>query len=169
MAAGGSSKAVLAAFFGNSAVAAAKFAAYLFTQSFAMLAESIHSVADAGNQALLLLGARQSRKAADDEHQFGYGIEKIMHPHPIEKFGVALVVLAIGILIEGFGFRTAVEEARPRKGDLSWWQYIRRERMPELPVVLLEDLGAQAGLSIAFVCRPDQLSEPGGFGGAGRN
>jgi len=99
MAAGGSSKAVLAAFFGNSAVAAAKFAAYLFTQS----------------------------------------------------------------------FRTAVEEARPRKGDLSWWQYIRRERMPELPVVLLEDLGAQAGLSIAFVCRPDQLSEPGGFGGAGRN
>ena len=169
MAAGGSSKAVLAAFFGNSAVAAAKFVAYLFTQSFAMLAESIHSVADAGNQALLLLGARQSREgrrrrapvrlrhrkdhASPPDREVRRGPRRARHRH----------------LIEGFGFRTAVEEARPRKGDLSWWQYIRRERMPELPVVLLEDLGAEAGLSIAFVCRPDQLSEPGGFGGAGRN
>ncbi len=178
MAAGGSSKAVLAAFFGNSAVAATKFIAYLFTQSSSMLAESIHSVADAGNQALLLLGGRQARKDADDEHQFGYGreryfwsfvvalvlfvlgsafatyhgIEKIRHPHPIDNFEVALIVLAIGIVIEAFAFFTAVKEARPRKGDLSWWEYIRRERTPELPVVLLEDFGAQMGLFIAFIC-----------------
>ena len=169
---------MLAAFFGNTAVAVTKFIAFLLTRSSSMLAESIHSVADAGNQALLLLGARQARKVADDEHQFGYGreryfwsfvvalvlfvlgsafatyhgIEKILHPHPIDNVGVALVVLAIGLVIESYAFRTAIREARPRKGDLSWWQYIRRERMPELPVVLLEDLGAQAGLTIAFVC-----------------
>ena len=178
MAAGGSSKAVIAAFLGNSAIAVTKFFAFLITSSSSMLAESIHSVADAGNQALLLLGGRQARKAPDEEHQFGYGreryfwsfvvalvlfvlgsafatyhgIDKIRHPHPIDNLVVALGVLAIAIVIEGYAFRTAVREARPRKGDLSWWQYIRRERMPELPVVLLEDLGAQAGLVIAFVC-----------------
>lgn len=178
MAAGGSSKAVIAAFLGNSAIAVTKFIAFFLTRSSSMLAEAIHSVADAGNQALLLLGARQARKVADEEHQFGYGreryfwsfvvalvlfvlgsafatyhgIDKILHPHPIENLPIALGVLVLAIVIESFAFRTAIREARPRKGDLSWWQYIRRERMPELPVVLLEDFGAQAGLVIAFVC-----------------
>lgn len=179
MAAGGehSNRAVVAAFLGNSAVAAVKFVAFILTRSSSMLAESIHSVADAGNQALLLLGGRQARKVADDEHQFGYGreryfwsfvvalvlfvlgsafalyegIERVRHPHEVENFGVALVVLGIGIVIEGFTFRAAVVASRPHKGDLTWWQFIRRSRIPELPVVLLEDLGAQIGLAFAFV------------------
>jgi cation diffusion facilitator family transporter len=179
MAAGGQhgNKAVIAALIGNMGVAIAKFVGFALTRSSAMLAESIHSVADSGNQALLLLGGRQARKAADDEHQFGYGreryfwsfvvalilfalgsafavyegIEKIRHPEGIDNVAVALVILGFGICLEAWSFRTAVVEARPLKGDLTWWQFIRRSRTPELPVVLLEDLGAQAGLIIAFL------------------
>ena len=179
MAAGGEhgSKAVVAALIGNSGIAVAKFIGFLVTRSSSMLAESVHSVADAGNQALLLLGARQAKKDADEEHQFGYGreryfwsfvvalilfalgsafavyegIEKIRHPHEISNVGVALGILGFGICLEAWSFRTAVVEARPLKGDMSWWQFIRRSRTPELPVVLLEDFGAQAGLVIAFI------------------
>jgi cation diffusion facilitator family transporter len=179
MAAGGQhgNKAVVAALVGNLGVAIAKFIGFLITRSSAMLAESIHSMADSGNQALLLLGGHQARRAADDEHQFGYGreryfwsfvvalilfalgsafavyegIEKIRHPEEIENFVVALVILGVGICIEAWSFRTAIVVAIPLKGELSWWQFIRRSRSPELPVVLLEDLGAQAGLVIAFV------------------
>lgn len=173
----GGSKAVLAAFFGNSAIAVIKFIAFLITRSSSMLAESVHSVADAGNQGLLLLGGRQAKKIADDEHQFGYGreryfwsfvvalvlfvlgsafalyhgVDKIRHPHAVDNFGVALGVLAVAIVIEAYSFRAAIVESIPLKGDLSWWQFIRRSRIPELPVVLLEDLGAQVGLVIAFV------------------
>ena len=173
----GGNKAVIAAFFGNSTIAVIKFIAFLLTRSSAMLAESIHSVADAGNQALLLLGGRQARKLADEEHPFGYGrdryfwsfvvalvlfvlgsafalyhgIDKVRHPHEVENFGVALVVLGLGIVIEAYSFRMAIVASIPLKGDLSWWQFIRRARVPELPVVLLEDLGAQLGLMFAFI------------------
>ncbi len=179
MAVGGEAgnKAVIAALIGNSTIAVVKFFAFAVTRSSSMLAEAVHSVADAGNQALLLLGRRQAKKVADDEHQFGYGREryfwsfvvslvlfvlgsafalyhgydKVRHPHEVENFGVALGVLAVAILIETFSFRTAIVESIPLKGDLSWWQFIRRSRVPELPVVLLEDLGAQIGLIFAFV------------------
>ncbi|MDH3680962.1 MAG: cation diffusion facilitator family transporter [Acidimicrobiia bacterium] len=179
MAVGGEhgSKAVVAALIGNTGIAIAKFIGFGITRSSSMLAESIHSVADAGNQGLLLLGGRQAKKEADDEHQFGYGreryfwsfvvalilftlgsafavfegIDKIRHPHEIDNFGVALVILGFGICLEAWSFRTAIVESIPLKGDLSWWQFIRRSRTPELPVVLLEDLGAQIGLVIAFV------------------
>jgi cation diffusion facilitator family transporter len=179
MAAGGEhgSKAVVAALIGNTGIAIAKFVGFLITRSSSMLAESVHSVADAGNQALLLLGARQAKKEADEEHQFGYGreryfwsfvvalilftlgsafavyegIEKIRHPHEIDNVGVALGILGFAICLEAWSFRTAIMESIPLKGDLSWWQFIRRSRTPELPVVLLEDLGAQTGLVIAFV------------------
>ena len=170
-------KAVVAALIGNSGIAVAKFVGFLLTRSSAMLAEAIHSVADAGNQALLLLGGKRARQLADDEHQFGYGreryfwsfvvalilfalgsafavyegIEKIRHPHAISNVPIALGILGFGILLESWSFRTAIKEARPLKGSLTWWQFIRRSRTPELPVVLLEDLGAQAGLCIAFV------------------
>ncbi len=176
MSAGGSTKAVLAALIGNSLIAVAKFVAFIFTGSSSMLAESIHSVADSGNQGLLLWGGKSAKKKADDEHQFGYGREryfwsfvvalvlfslgggfatyegilKIREPHAIENLPIALGVLLFAIVVEAFTFRTAIVESRPLKGDLSWWQFIRRARVPELPVVLLEDFGAMVGLVFAF-------------------
>lgn len=177
MAAGGGTKAVLAALIGNSAIAVAKFVGFIITRSSSMLAESIHSVADAGNQALLLWGGKAAKKEADDEHQFGYGreryywafvvalvlflvgsgfalyegVEKIRHPHEIDNPAVAYGILGIAICIEFFTFRTAVVESRPLKGEQTWWEFVRNTRVPELAVVLLEDLGAMVGLIIAIV------------------
>lgn len=174
----GGNKAVIAAFVGNGTIATAKLVAWFVTGSSSMLSEAIHSYADAGNQGLLLFGGRQAKKVADDEHQFGYGreryfwsfvvalvlfvlgaafaiwhgIEQVRHPHAIENIGWALGVLGFGIVVEGFTFRTAIVASIPLKGSLSWWQFVRRARVPELPVVLLEDLGAMLGLTIAFVC-----------------
>ena len=176
MAAGGSLKAIIAAMVANAGIAIAKFVAYLATGSASMLAESIHSVADTSNQALLILGGRRAKKIADDEHQFGYGreryfwgfvvamvlfalggvfsifegIEKIRHPHELESLGWAIGVLVFGIILEGFSFRTAIVESNRVRGDRTWWQFIRTSRSPELPVVLLEDAGAMIGLGLAL-------------------
>ena len=161
----------------NAGIAVAKFVGFALTRSSSMLAEAIHSVADTSNQALLLFGGKQSQKSADDEHQFGYhreryfwsfvvalvlfglgggfaiweGIIKIIDPHEIERVEIALGILGIGIVLEAWSFRTAIREAQPLRQGLTWWQFIRRTRHPELAVVLLEDLGAQVGLIIAFI------------------
>ncbi|MGH8947039.1 MAG: cation diffusion facilitator family transporter [Acidimicrobiia bacterium] len=177
MATGGSLKAVVAAMLANAGIAVAKFVAYLFTGSASMLAESIHSVADTSNQGLLLLGGRRANRIADDEHQFGYGREryfwafvvamvlfslggvfsifegweKIRNPHQPESLGWAIGVLLVGIVLEAFSFRTAIVEANKVRGSMSWWLFIRSARSPELPVVLLEDAGAQVGLVFALI------------------
>ncbi len=177
MAAQVGTKSVIAALLANSGIAVAKFVGFFFTQSSSMLAEAIHSVADAGNQALLLLGVRRAEKRPSAEHPFGYGreryfwsfivalviftlgagfavyegIDKVRHPHEIKGLWVAVLILGIGIVLESLSFRTAIREARPLKRELTWWRFIRRSRTPELPVVLLEDLGALAGLVIALV------------------
>lgn len=174
--AGQGTKAIVAAFFANLGIAIAKFVAFAFTGASSMLAEGIHSLADTGNQALLLLGGRQARRAATETHQFGYareryfwsfvvalvlftlggvfaiyeGVEKLRHPHEIDSVGWAFGVLVFAIVLESYSFRTAIHEARPLKGDRTWWAFIKRSRNPELPVVLLEDLGALAGLVIAL-------------------
>ena len=160
----------------NAGIAVAKFVAYLVTGSASMLAESIHSVADTSNQGLLLLGGKRAQRVADDRHQFGYGreryfwafvvamvlfslggvfsiyegIEKIRHPHDIESLGWAIGVLLFAIVVETLSFRTAIVESRKLKGDRKWWDFIRRSRSPELPVVLLEDAGALLGLVLAL-------------------
>ena len=141
-----------------------------------MLAESIHSVADSGNQGLLLLGGRRARRQADESHPFGYGreryfwafvvalvlfslggafaifegVEKIRHPHEVESPAVAIGILVFAVALETFSFRTAIVEANKVRGGIGWWQFIRRSKNPELPVVLLEDLGAEIGLLIAL-------------------
>lgn len=175
--ASGSTKAILAAMFANMGIAIAKFVAYVFTSSSSMLAESIHSVADTSNQALLLLGNRRAARHATAEHPFGYGreryfwsfivalvlfslgglfaiyegVHKLRAPeHDVANVEWAIGVLLLGIVLEGYSFRTAVVVSRPLKGASSWWQFIRHSRSPELPVVLLEDLGALAGLAIAL-------------------
>jgi len=177
MSAEGSTKAILAALLANAGIAVAKFVGYLITGSSSMLAESVHSVADTSNQALLLLGQRQSRKQADPLHQFGYGrsryfysfvvalvlftlgsvfalyegYHKISHPQELTSPVVAIVILVLAICLEGFSFRTAVVESRPLKRSGSWWRFIRTSRNPELPVVLLEDSGALVGLVFALI------------------
>lgn len=176
MAAGGGTKAIMAAMLANAGIAIAKFIAFLVTGSASMLAESIHSVADTSNQGLLLLGGKRAKRIADDQHQFGYGreryfwafvvalvlftlggvysiyegITKILHPHELASIGWAVAVLLIGIGLEGASFRTAVLEANKVKGDQTWWEYIKNSRAPEIPVVLLEDSGALVGLSLAL-------------------
>ena len=176
--AGGSqgSKAIIAAFLANLGIAIAKFVGFLVTRSSSMLAESIHSAADTANQGLLWMGGLRSRREADEMFQFGYGreryfwsfivslvlftlgavfaiyegIQKLIHPHEIESAWVAISILLLGILLEGWSFRTAVKESQPLKGDRSWWQFVRTSRIPELSVVLMEDLGALIGLVLAL-------------------
>ncbi len=172
----GGTKAVVAALTANIFIAVTKFGAWVLTGASSMLAEAIHSVADSGNQGLLLLGGKRARRAADETHPFGYGreryfwafivalvlfslggafaifegIEKIRHPHEIESAGVAIGILLVAIALETFSFRTAIVESNKVRGDASWWQFIRHSKNPELPVVLLEDLGAEVGLLIAL-------------------
>jgi cation diffusion facilitator family transporter len=173
----GSKKAIIAAFFANLGIAIAKFIGFLITSSAGMLAESVHSLADTGNQGLLFLGGRRAKREATPEHPFGYGreryfwsfavalvlfsmgglfalyegIEKFRHPHEVEKVWVAISILVFGLIIEGNSLRVAIKESRHAKGDASWWQFIRNSRQPELPVVLLEDAGAELGLLMALV------------------
>lgn len=175
MAASGNRKAILAALIANSGIAVAKFLGFLVTQSSAMLAEAVHSVADMSNQGLLLLGGRQSRREPTATHPFGYGreryfwsfvvavvlfsvgsafavykgIEKVRHPHEIRSVGLALAILGTGIVLEAWSFRIAIVAASPERRGLSWRKFILQTRNPELPVILLEDAGALFGLIIA--------------------
>ena len=176
MSASGGTKAIVAALGANLAIAVAKFVAFAFSGSSSMLAEGVHSLADSGNQGLLLLGGKQAKRAATPEHPFGYGreryiygflvsivlftiggvfalyegYEKIKHPHELEAWYWPVGVLVFAIIAEGFSFRTAVKESNEIRGKLSWSQFIRRAKAPELPVVLLEDLGALVGLVLAL-------------------
>jgi cation diffusion facilitator family transporter len=171
-------KAVLAALAANLGIAATKMVAYLLTGAAAMLAESIHSVADSGNQVLLLIGGRRARQSATPEHPFGYGRvrylyafvvsvvlftvgglfalyeawHKWQHPEPITGWRwVPIVVLVVAIGLESFSFRTAIIVANPLRHGRSWVAYVRGAKAPELPVVLLEDLAALLGLVFALL------------------
>ncbi|GAA0526907.1 cation diffusion facilitator transporter [Saccharopolyspora subtropica] len=176
MSAGGGTKAILAALAANAGIAVAKFGGFLFTGSSSMLAEAVHSVADTSNQGLLLLGKKTSQRKPTEEHPFGYGrdryfysfvvalllftlgsvfavyegVHKIQHAEPLESAWVAVVILLIATGLETFSFVTAIRESRTLKGPLTWWQFIRQAKTPELPVVLLEDLGALIGLVLAL-------------------
>ncbi|MFG2250021.1 cation diffusion facilitator family transporter [Spirillospora sp. NPDC048823] len=176
MSAEGGTKAIVAALAANLGIAVSKFVAFAFTGSSSMLAESIHSMADSGNQGLLLVGGKRSRRHRTQQHQFGYGREryfyafvvavvlftvgavfslyegyhKISHPEEIKSAGWAFGVLIIAIIMEVFSFRTAIKESNRVRGDQSWWEFIRRAKAPELPVVLLEDLAALVGLFLAL-------------------
>jgi cation diffusion facilitator family transporter len=159
MSASGGGKAIIAALLANLGIAIA-----------------VHSLADTGNQGLLLLGGRKSRKAADESHPFGYGreryvyafvvsiilfsiggvfsiyegIEKLQHPHELDNPIVPLAILLVAIVLESFSLRTAVRESNHTRGKQSWISFIRHAKAPELPVVLLEDCAALLGLVFAF-------------------
>lgn len=174
---GGSRRAVVAACIANAGIAVAKFVGFGVTGSASLLAEGVHSVADTSNQALLLLGGARAKRKATPQHPFGYGreryfwsfvvalilftlgslfalyegIDKVRHPHEVTALGWAVGILLFGIVLEFFSLRTAVVESRePRRQAGSLWRFVRTAKSPELPVVLLEDIGAMAGLFFAL-------------------
>ena len=176
MSASGATRAIIAALGANLGIAVAKFVGFLITGSSSMLAESAHSVADSGNQGLLLIGGRRARREATEEHPFGYGRDryfyafvvalvlfslgslfslyegwhKLEEEEPLTRPIVAVVILLVAIGLESFSLRTAVVESNHVRGDANWVQFIRRAKAPELPVVLLEDCGALLGLAFAL-------------------
>jgi len=153
-----------------------KFAAFVVTGSASLLAESVHSVADSGNQVLLLIGRTRARREETAEHQFGFGAERyvyafivavvlfvvgavfslyegisrIMRPAPVASPAIAFAVLGVAIALEAFSFRTAVSESNRSRGRSSWGAFIRHAKAPELPAVLLEDSAALTGLGFAL-------------------
>jgi cation diffusion facilitator family transporter len=169
-------RAVLAALAANLGIAVTKFIAFLLTGSASMLAESVHSVADTGNEVLLLVGRGRSMRPPSDEHPFGFGreryfygfvvsvmlftvgaafsvydgIHKIVNPETIRSPLVAIVVLVLSAVLESFSLHTGIQEANKVRGHRGWPTFIRRTKAPELPVVLLEDLAALIGLGFAF-------------------
>jgi cation diffusion facilitator family transporter len=172
----GGTRAVIAAMAANIGIAISKFVAFALTGSSSMLSEAIHSVADSGNQVLLLVGGKRAGRKADATHQFGYsrvryvyafvvaiilflvgglfslyeGFHKFHHPEELRDVGIAIGVLLIALALEGFSFRTALKEAKKSRGGRSLFRYVRDARQPELPVVLLEDFGALIGLMFAL-------------------
>jgi cation diffusion facilitator family transporter len=173
----GGTKAILAALVANAGIAVTKFLAFLLTQSSSMLAESIHSVADSGNQLLLLLGGHKAARKATPEHPFGFGRTRYVyafivsivlfvlgglfalyeawhkwgHPEPIESWHwVPILVLVVAIGLESFSLRTAVIESNRARRGRGWVSFIRNSKAPELPVVLLEDVAALLGLLFAL-------------------
>lgn len=177
MSASGGGKAIVAALGANTAIAVAKFVGFAFTGSSSMLAEAVHSVADTGNQVLLLIGRRRAARPATPEHPFGFGrdrffyafvvalmifslgavfalyegIHKLAEPEELDSPVVAVVILVVAIAAETYSFLTALGESRGLKGEGSWWRFIRKSVNPELPVVLLEDTGALCGLVLALL------------------
>jgi cation diffusion facilitator family transporter len=176
MSASGGNPAIVAALLANLGIALTKFIAWIVSGSSSMLAEGVHSLADSGNQVLLLIGERKAKKAADIEHPFGYGreryvyafvvsiilfsvggvfsiyegIEKLQHPHELENAWLPILVLLIAIGLESYSLRTGVRESNRVRNGESWVQFIRHAKAPELPVVLLEDVAALTGLTLAF-------------------
>ena len=176
MSAEGSTKAVLAALAANTGIAVAKFVGFAITRSGSMLAEAAHSVADSGNQALLLVGGRRAARKADSERPFGYereryffaflvavilftagagfaareGIHKLAHPHELESPAVAIVILVVAIGLECFSLFTAVRAANAVRAGRGWWRFIRTSKNAELTTVLLEDVAALLGLVFAL-------------------
>lgn len=173
----GNRRAILAAFAANLGIAVAKFIGFLATGAASMLAETVHSLADTSNQGLLLMGAKRAERAKTHEHPFGYGreryfwafvaalvlfsmgslfaitegIDKLRHPHQLESAGWAIGILVVALALESWSMHTAIHEANKVRGETGWWAFIRQTKSPELPVILLEDLGALVGLCFALV------------------
>ena len=169
-------RAILYAFLANFGIAIAKTWAAWLTGSGSMLAESIHSYADTGNQVLLYLGLKQSQRPADDEHPLGYGklsyfwsfivaillfsmgglfsiyegVHKLQNPEPLSQIWVAIAVLILAILLEGSSLYGALREIKKVRGERPFGAWLKHTRNSELVVVLGEDIGAQLGLFLAL-------------------
>ncbi len=174
--AGGGTKAVVAAMIANAIIAVAKFVAAAVTGSSAMMSEGIHSVADTGNQALLLFGNRRAKKPADSRHPFGYaqelyfwslivamilfglgggfsiyeGIKHLGHPEVPRDPAWIYSVLGIAFVVEGMALRVALGELKGKGSGLSLWSRLRASKDPRVFVPVAEDLAALVGITVAF-------------------
>ena len=173
---GDSTRAILFALGANFAIACAKGVAAFFTGSSAMLAETVHSLADCGNQLLLLLGMKQAKRPASPDYPLGYGkaiyfwsflvavmlftvggmfslyegIHKLQHPEPLRQWWWAVGVLVFGIVAEAMSMRACLQEVNKARGERSLWQWFRGSRQAELVVIFGEDLAALFGLVFAL-------------------
>jgi len=173
---GDSTRAILFALGANLAIACAKGVAAYFTRSSAMLAETVHSLADCGNQLLLLFGMRQARKPASPDYPLGYGkaiyfwsflvavmlftvggmfslyegVHKLQHPEPMQRWWWAAGVLVFGIIAEGVSMRACLQEVAKLRDGRSLWQWFRQSRQSELVVIFGEDFAALLGLCFAL-------------------
>jgi cation diffusion facilitator family transporter len=176
MAGGDSTRAILFALGANFAIAVSKGVAAFFTGSSAMLAETVHSLADCGNQLLLLLGMRQAKRAPSPDNPLGHGkaiyfwsflvavmlftvggmfslyegIHKLQQPEPLKQWWWAAGVLVFGIAAEAMSMRACLQEVAKAQGGRSLWQWFRESRQAELVVIFGEDLAALFGLVFAL-------------------
>lgn len=170
-------KAILVALSANFAIFVAKLVAAIITGSGAMMAEAVHSLADCGNQGLLLLGIRQTKRPPSDEFPLGWGralyfwsflvaillfsvggmfsvyegIHKFRHPEPLQWPWLALGVLVFGMVVEGISMRGCLHEVNKVRGDQNLWTWFRQTRSSELLVIFGEDLAALVGLGVATI------------------
>ena len=178
MAGGGDSRrAIFFALGANFALAVAKGIAAFVTGSSAMLAETVHSFADCGNQGLLLLGMKQAQRPASPDYPLGYGkaiyfwsflvavmlftvggmfslyegIHKLQSPEPLTQWWWAAGVLVFGIIVEGISMRACLQEVNKARAGRSMWQWFRESRQAELVVIFGEDAAALLGLVFALV------------------
>ncbi|MEI2454518.1 MULTISPECIES: cation diffusion facilitator family transporter [Lysobacter] len=178
MAGGGdSTRAILFALGANFAIAVSKGVAAFFTGSSAMLAETVHSLADCGNQGLLILGLKQSKRPPSPDYPLGYGkaiyfwsflvavmlftvggmfslyegIHKLQHPEPLKQWWWAAGVLTFGIVAEAISMRACLQEVAKARGQRTLWQWFRESRQAELVVIFGEDLAALLGLVLALI------------------
>lgn len=174
---GDSVRAIFFALGANFAIAVAKGVAAFVTGSGAMLAETVHSLADCGNQLLLLLGLRQAKRPVSAEYPLGYGraiyfwsflvavmlfsvggmfsvyegVHKLRHPEPLQKWWWAVGVLVFAIVAEAVSMRACMQEVNKARGSRTVWQWFRESRQAELVVIFGEDLAALLGLVFALV------------------
>lgn len=159
----------------NAIIATSKGVAAAITGSGAMLAETLHSFADCGNQLLLLLGIRQSKRAADEKHPLGYGramyfwsfivalllffgggvfsayegIHKLQHPEPVGDITIALIILGFSLALEGWSTYGNIKVMNERRGTTPFFRYMRETKDSDLIVVFGENSAAVLGLVLA--------------------
>ena len=170
-------KTIFQALFANFLIFVAKLAAALFTRSGAMLAESVHSLADCGNQVLLLYGVRQAKRPPSPDYPLGHGRaiyfwsflvalmlfsvggiisvyegwHKLFHPEPLEQPWWAMFVMLFSIVAEGFSMRTCLQEADKAREGRSLWKWFRQSRQSELIVIFGENLADLLGLAVGLL------------------
>ncbi|MGD1921406.1 MAG: cation diffusion facilitator family transporter [Pleurocapsa sp.] len=174
---GSAKKTIYAAMAANFAIAVTKFFAASVTGSSAMLSEGIHSVVDTGNELLLLLGIKLSKRPADDSHPFGYGqelyfwtlivslfifaigggmsiyegINHVRYPEPLSDPFWSYAVLGLAVIFEGYSWNVALQEFLATKQEDSFWDAIRASKDPTIFTILFEDTAALIGLFVAFI------------------